>query len=75
MRIPNFLDRLHRDEGGAILLFSLAAIITIMMMAWTVFDAGTGARQKLELQAAADTAAYSNVAAKARSNSRSGALY
>jgi hypothetical protein len=37
-----------------------------MMMAWVVMDAGHGTRKRLEAQAAADTAAYSQAAVKAR---------
>lgn len=69
MRTLSFLDaRFHRDEGGAILLFSLAAALIIMMMAWVVYDAGPVARDKVELQGAADAAAYSQSAVKARAN-------
>ncbi len=58
---------LHCDEGGAILLFSLAGILILMLMTWTVMDAGQVTRTKFEVQASADMAAYSQAAVKARS--------
>lgn len=60
------LRALHEDESGAFLLVGLAAALILMMMAWVIIDAGTSARAKMEGQAAADTAAYSAVAVKAR---------
>src|SRR5690554_3895507 len=57
----------HHDEGGAILLFSLAGILILMLMTWTVMDAGQVTRTKFEVQASADMAAYSQAAVKARS--------
>ncbi|MEZ4460815.1 MAG: Tad domain-containing protein [bacterium] len=56
----------HRDENGAVFLLSLAAILIIMMLAWVIIDAGSGARDKIELQASADTAAFSQASVKAR---------
>ncbi len=44
----------------------MAAILIIMMMAWVIIDAGQGARDKVELQAQADTAAYSQASVRAR---------
>lgn len=71
MRIQDFLrrgaaSRLHRDERGAILLFSLAAALILMIMSWVIYDTGPAARDKVELQGAADTAAYSQSATRAR---------
>ncbi|MFU8803112.1 MAG: pilus assembly protein TadG-related protein [Bradymonadaceae bacterium] len=58
--------RLHGDEGGAVLLLSLAGILILMLMAWVVMDAGEATRKKLDAQAAADTAAFSQASVKAR---------
>lgn len=60
------LSRLRRDEGGAVLLLSLASVLIIMMLAWVIVDAGKSARDKIELQAAADGAVFSQAAVKAR---------
>ena len=60
------VDRFHRDERGAILLFSLAAALILMLMAWVIYDTGPAARDKIELQGAADTSAYSQSAVRAR---------
>lgn len=57
---------LHDDEGGAVLLLCLAGILILMLMAWVVMDAGQSSRKRLEAQASADTAAYSQAAVKAR---------
>jgi hypothetical protein len=62
----NRLGGLHDDESGAFLLIGLAASLVLMLMAWVVMDAGSAARAKMEGQAAADTAAYSAAAVKAR---------
>lgn len=48
------------------LLLSLAALLIIMMLAWVIIDAGSAARDKVELQASADAAAYSQAAVKSR---------
>jgi len=64
--IQSWTNRLHREEGGAVFLLSLAAILIIMMLAWVIIDAGKGARDKIELQASADAAAFSQSSVKAR---------
>lgn len=60
------LQRFHRDEGGAILLLGLAAVMILMLLAWVLYDSGQMGRHKLNVQAAADTAAYSQAAVNAR---------
>jgi hypothetical protein len=61
------LERFDRDDDGAILLLGLVALMILMLLAWVLFDAGKMGRHKLTVQAAADTAAYSQAAVKARS--------
>ncbi len=56
----------HQSQSGAVLLLSMAAILIIMMLSWVVIDAGKGARDKVELQSAADMSAYSHAAVKSR---------
>ena len=58
--------RLHDDEGGAILLACLAACLILLMVSLTMYDAGNLTREKIKLQTATDTAAYSQAAIKAR---------
>ncbi|MFP4597903.1 MAG: pilus assembly protein TadG-related protein [Persicimonas sp.] len=55
------------DEEGAILILALAALLILLLLGMTLFDAGRAAHDKMETQAAADTAAYSQAAVKARS--------
>lgn len=64
--IDAWARRTHRDERGAVFLLSLAAILIIMMLAWVIIDAGSSARDKIELQASADAAAFSQSSVKAR---------
>jgi hypothetical protein len=65
-RVAQGLRGFHRDDGGAIILLALAAVMILMMLAWVLWDAGKMGRHKLTVQAAADTAAYSQAAIKAR---------
>lgn len=58
--------RLHDDEGGAILLACLAACMILLMVSLTMYDAGNVTREKIKLQTATDTAAYSQASIKAR---------
>ncbi|QED27060.1 hypothetical protein FRD01_07355 [Microvenator marinus] len=60
------LHKFHEDRSGAVLLLSLAAILIIMMLSWVIIDAGKSARDKIELQAAADAAAFSQASVKSR---------
>src|SRR5690554_2678800 len=61
------LRRFHANQSGAIILLVLAALIMVFMMASLVFDAGEAGRNKIRVQQAADTAAWSESAVKARS--------
>lgn len=58
--------RLHRRRDGAIAMLALVGAIIIFMLALAMFDAQDVARQKAQTQAAADTAAFSQAAIKAR---------
>ncbi len=59
--------RLDDDERGAILLAALAACMVLIMVGMIIWDAGRSARDKIDVQNAADTAAYSQAAVRARS--------
>lgn len=65
--ITRWLARLHRDEGGAVAVMCLAATLIVFMVGLIVYDTGKITRSKLDAQMAADTAAYSQAAVKARS--------
>jgi hypothetical protein len=65
--LRKFIHRFDRDEGGAVLLLMLAAVMVLMLMIWMIVDLSFGANQKVEAQSAADTAALSQAAVKARS--------
>lgn len=63
----NRLGRFQRDEGGAVAFLCLIAILILLLVSWTMFDAGLAARDKVRAQTTADSAAYSQAAIKARS--------
>src|SRR5690554_5242355 len=65
-KLRNSLQRMHRDESGAIVLLCLAACMFLFMVGLLMYDAGKVARDKVDVQMAADTAAYSQAAVKAR---------
>jgi hypothetical protein len=66
-KVRDFFFTSHDDEGGAVALLCLAAVIALMMMAWIIFDAHKSVGDKIMLQGAADTAAFSHAAVEARS--------
>lgn len=61
------LDQVRRDERGAVAFLCLIAILILLLVSWTMFDAGTATRVKVQAQSTADSAAYSQAAIKARS--------
>lgn len=61
------LRNLHGSQSGAVAFLCLAAILIILMLGLVVFDTSTAARQKLEVQAAADMSSFSQSAVEARS--------
>ena len=60
------LKRLHRDEGGNIIVLYIAASLLLVGMLWAII--GTGARmvQKETIQSSADAAAFSAAVIKAK---------
>lgn len=60
------IKKLHNDQSGAIMMGLLAAFLIVFMAALTLWDAGKSARDKVDSQIAADTAAYSQAAIKSR---------
>lgn len=66
-KIRSLVARLNANQSGAVAMMTMAALLIIMMMAWVIYDAGDAARDALDIQAAADTAAWSQSAVEARS--------
>ncbi len=58
---------LHGAQGGAIILLVLAAFLILTLASLTMFDAGQTAQEEIQVQTAADSAAYSQSVVKARS--------
>lgn len=58
---------LHSHQSGAILLLVLAGILILLLTVMMMFEAGRTTQEKLTTQYAADSAAYSQSAVKARS--------
>ena len=67
IKLQQLLVRGHREERGAIMLLMLAAFLIVMMTALVIYDTGQSARDKMDAQIAADTAAWSQAAIKSRS--------
>ncbi len=65
-QMKELLQRLDRDESGAVLMMCLGAILICLMVAMTIYDVGVSARDKVMLQASADTAALSHASVEAR---------
>lgn len=61
------LHGLNGDQSGAIAMLVLFAIMICLMMSLIIYDTTPAARQKLEVQGAADVAAYTQSAVEARS--------
>jgi hypothetical protein len=65
-RMRALLARMHRDEGGQIIVLYVAASLLLVGMLWAII--GTGARvvQKETIQSSADAAAFSAAVIKAK---------
>lgn len=66
MRVQRELERLDRNDDGAVLMLGLAGALVIFMTGLLLYDAGYMATQNIDDQMAADTAAYSQASVKAR---------
>ncbi len=60
------LRALHANQSGAVAFLVMVGLLISMMMALVIYDTTPVARQKLEVQTAADTAAWSQSAVEAR---------
>lgn len=66
-RLKELLSKLHHSQSGAIALLCLAGLLIIFLTAMLMYDAGEAARDKMDVQIGADTAALSSAAVKSRS--------
>jgi hypothetical protein len=60
------LERFHRDQNGAVALVMLAAFLALFMMGMVIYDANMSVADKLDVQAAADSASWSQSTIEAR---------
>ena len=66
--------RLWKEESGVVLALTVIVFLTLFMMASAIFTGGETIRQRIELQNAADAAAYSAATVQADCNSRLAAI-
>ena len=64
------LKRIAYDEDGVALAFGIAFFLLIFLLGMSVYAAGESVRQRMELQNAADAAAYSAAVVQADTLSR-----
>lgn len=62
--------RLYRDEDGAVLAVTVLSFLLLFVMSFAVYAVGETIRQRIELQNAADAAAYSAAVVQADTLSR-----
>lgn len=60
------LRQLHSNQSGAVALLLLASFLILFMLAMVLYDTGKSARDKMDVQIAADNGAYSHSVVKAR---------
>ncbi len=70
----NFCLRLWKDESGVVLAVTVVVLLTLFVMACSVYAIGETVRQRIEVQNAADAAAYSASVVQADAVSRLAAL-
>jgi hypothetical protein len=66
-KLESLVSELHQGQSGAVAIMVLAALLIVFMISLVIYDTGKVARDKLEVQAAAETAAWSHTAIEARS--------
>ncbi len=66
--------RLWKDESGVVLAFTVIVFLALFVMACSVYAVGETVRLRVEVQNAADAAAYSGAIVQADCNSRVAAL-
>jgi len=70
----SFCRRLWRDESGVVLALTVVVFLTLFVIACSVYAVGENIRQRIELQNAADAAAYSAGVVQADALSRIAAI-
>src|SRR5262245_5582650 len=65
-RLQQMFGRLHRDEGGNIVVLYLASALVLVGMIWAIIGVGSRMVQKENIQTAADAAAFSAAVVKAK---------
>jgi len=70
----NLCRRLWRDESGVVLVLTMVVFLTLFVIGCTVYAVGENIRQRIELQNAADAAAYSAAVVQADALSRIAAI-
>ncbi len=70
----NAAVRLWKDESGVVFALTIIVFLTLFMMGLSVYAVGETVRLRVELQNAADSAAYSAAIVQADCNSRVAAL-
>ena len=66
--------RFARDESGVVLAFTVIVFLSLFVIACSVYGVGENIRQRIELQNAADAAAYSAAVVQADAVSRVAAI-
>ncbi|MEI6562767.1 MAG: pilus assembly protein TadG-related protein [bacterium] len=69
-----FAIRLWKDESGVVLALTMIVFLTLFIMALAIYAVGDTVRLRIEVQNAADSAAYSAAIVQADCNSRVAAL-
>jgi hypothetical protein len=65
-RLRDAFRRLHRDEGGNVLVIYVGAALLLVAMVWAIIGTGERAVQKETIQSSADAAAFSASVIKAK---------
>jgi len=73
-QLNNCCRRLWRDESGVVLAFTVIVFLSLFVVACSVYAVGENIRQRMELQNAADAAAYSAAVVQADALSRIAAI-
>jgi hypothetical protein len=72
--LNNAARRLWKDESGVVLAVTMIVFLSLFLMALSVYAVGETVRLRIEVQNAADSAAYSGAIIQADCNSRVAAL-
>jgi len=70
----DFVQRLWRDDSGVVLALTAIVFLTLFMMACAILAVGETVRERIEIQNAADAAAYSAAVTQADTISRIAAI-